>query len=170
MNNLLMSVKRWLATSNRKQKWTAVLTVVGLVCTIALLSFNGGQQTTREPLGSTPLYFAGAMIKLGIVLLLIVLSAVFARRWLRPGVGGKTVHHMHLMESVRLSPKQALHLVSVGDQQFLIGATDQNVALIAQVEGNPEITPVETVNVQPGLDFGSLLRSFNSDLPSGSSK
>ena len=101
MNNLLMSIKRWLATSNRKQKWTVVLTVVGLVCTIALLSFNGGQQTSRDPLGSTPLYFAGAMIKLGIVLLLIVLSAVFARRWLQPGVGGKTVHHMHLMESVR---------------------------------------------------------------------
>ena len=163
-------MKRWLDTSSKKQKWTAVLTIVGLLCTVALFSVNGGSQTSGEPLGSIPLYFAGALIKLVAVLLLIVVSAMFARRWLQPGLRGKTVRQMHLMESVRLSPKQALHLVSVGDQQFLIGATDQNVALIAQVDGALETSPVETTNAQPALDFGSVLHSFNIDLPGSSSR
>jgi flagellar biogenesis protein FliO len=77
---------------------------------------------------------------------------------------------MRLMESLRLSPKQALHLISVGDQQFLIGATDQNVAVIAQVESGVETALVATSNAQPGLDFGSVLQSFNINLRGGPSK
>lgn len=170
MNSLWIFLKRWLETSSRKQKWTAVLTVIGLLCTIALLSVNGGSQPSRDPLGSTPLYFAGAFIKLFIVLLLIVVCAILARRWLQPGIDGKTVHQMHLMESLRLSPKQALHLISVGDQHFLIGATDQNVAVIAQVESGAETALVEASNAQPGLDFGAVLQSLNIHLPGGSSR
>ena len=165
MNNLLILFKRWLETSSKKQKWTAILTVVGLICTVALLSLNGNAETPRDPLGSAPLYFASAFIKLVVVLLLIVVSALFARRWLQPGIHGKSVRQMRLMESVRLSQKQALHLVSIGDQQFLIGATDQNVTLISPVEVNANPAPVEATNPKPSLDFGSLLQSFNVNLP-----
>lgn len=170
MNHLLTLFKKWLDTSSKKQKWTAVLTVVGLLCTVALLSTNGVQKTTSDPLVSTPLYFVGAFVKMIVVLLLIVLSAVFARRWLQPGLHGKTIRQMRLMESVRLSPKQALHLVSVGDQQFLIGATDQSVTLISPVEVNFEPTSGEATNPQPGLDFSFLLQSFNTNSPGNSSK
>jgi flagellar biosynthetic protein FliO len=161
MNNLPMFLKRWVETSTRKQRWTTVLTVVGLFCTVALLSSNGGADKSGDPLGSTPLYFAGAFIKLVVVLLLILASAVFARRWLQPGIRAASVRKMRVMESVKLSPKQALHLVSVGDQQFLIGATDQSVTLISPVEVNLDPSPAEAANRQPGLDFGSLLQSFN---------
>jgi flagellar biosynthetic protein FliO len=170
MKNLLILFKRWFETSSKKQKWTALLTVVGLLCTIALFSLDGSGETSPDPLGSTPLYFAGAFIKLVVVLLLIVVSAIFARRWLQPGPHGKSVRQMRLMESVRLSPRQALHLVSIGDRQFLIGATDQNVTLISPVEVNFDTTPVEATNPQPTLDFGSLLQSFNINLPGHPSK
>jgi flagellar biosynthetic protein FliO len=164
MSSLLTAFRRWLETSTRKQKWTVVFTAVGLLCTVALLSMNGGSGTSRDALGSTPLYFAGALVKLIVVLLLIVASALFARRWLQPALAGKTVRQMRLVESVRLSPKQALHLVSVGDQQFLIGATDQNVALIAQMDGSFDPAPVKQTNTQPALDFGSVLQSINTGL------
>jgi flagellar protein FliO/FliZ len=170
MNNLLVLAKRWYETSSKKQRWTAVLTVVGLLCTLVLINLNGNTETARDPLGSTPLYFAGAFIKLVIVLLLIFVSAIFARRWLQPGLHGKSVRQMRLMESVRLSPKQALHLVSVGDQQFLIGATDQNVTLISQVEVELEPAPAEVTTPATGPDFGSLLQSFNVNLPGNPSK
>lgn len=170
MNHLLMLFRKWFETSSKKQKWTAVLTIVGLLCTIALLSINRAGETPRDPLGSTPLYFAGAFVKLVVVLLLIFASAIFARRWLQPGLHGKSVRQMRLMESVRLSPKQALHLVSVGDQQFLIGATDQNVTLISQVEVSLDPAVVEGTNTPPTLDFGSLLQSFNLNLPGRPSK
>lgn len=170
MNDLLASIKHWFESSSRKQKWTAGLTVLGLLCTVALLFMNGSTETTRDPLGSTPLYFAGALIKLLVVLLLIVVSAILARRWFQPSLHGKSVRQMRLVESVRLSPKQALHLVSVGDQQLLIGATDQNVTLITHVETSLDTAPAETTELQPASDFGSLLQSFNINLPGGSSK
>jgi flagellar biosynthetic protein FliO len=170
MNHLPMLLKKWVESSSRKQKWTAVLTIVGLFCTVVLLSINGGADNTGDPLGSTPLYFAGAFIKLVVVLLLILASAVFIRRWLQPGSRAASVRQMRLMESVRLSPKQALHLISVGDQQFLIGATDQSVTLIAPVEDRRDPSPVDAANSQPGLDFGFLLQSFNVDVPGNPSK
>lgn len=170
MDALLDFVKRWFETSSKKQKWTAVFTIVGMICTAALLSMNGSAQTTRDPLGSTPVYFVGAFIKLLVVLLLIVASAIFARRRLEPGLHGKTVRQMRLVETVRLSPKQALHLVSIGDQQLLIGATDQNVTLITHVEQSLETSPAEGTNSQPSLEFGSVLQSLNLNLFDGPSK
>lgn len=170
MTNLFVLIKKWFEASTRKQKWTTALTVVGLLCTITLFSLNGGTEAPRDPLGSTPLYFAGAFIKLIVVLLLIFGSAIFARRWLQPGLQGRSVRQMRLVESVRLSPKQALHLVSVGDQQFLIGATDQNVTLISPVEVEVDPVPTETTTSQPSPDFGSLLRSFSVNLPGNPSK
>jgi len=68
---------------------------------------------------------------------------------------------MQVIETVRLSPKQALHLVTVGDRQLLIGATDQNVSLLTPVE--LDLTPLE-VHAQPPVvkaDFASLLQSIN---------
>lgn len=170
MNELLAFIRRWFESSSKKQKWTVVLTVFGLVCTVILLSLNGSTETARDPLGSTPLYFAGAFIKLLVVLLLIFVSAILARRWLQPGLHGKAVRQMRLVETVRLSPKQALHLVSVGDQQLLIGATDQNVTLITHVETSLDTAPAETTDLQTASDFGSVLQSLSIHLPGGPTK
>jgi flagellar biogenesis protein FliO len=95
---------------------------------------------------------------------------VIFRRWLQLGPNGKLSRQMRLLETIRLSPKQALHLIAIGDQRLLIGATDQNVSLIAHVEDNILPTPVEEAQVQPGLDFGSLIQSFNFNLSSANLK
>jgi flagellar biogenesis protein FliO len=95
---------------------------------------------------------------------------VIFRRWLQLGPNGKAVRQMRLLETVRLSPKQALHLVAIGDQKLLIGATDQNVSLIAPIRGNINPAPAEEPQTQSGLDFGSLIQSFNFDLPTESLK
>jgi flagellar biogenesis protein FliO len=42
-----------------------------------------------------------------------------------------------LLETTRLSPRQALHLIRAGGQMYLIGATDQGVTLLAEVEPAP---------------------------------
>lgn len=147
-----------------------MLTILGLVCTVILLSLNGGSPTARDPLGSTPLYFASAFIKLLVILLLILVSASLARRWVQRGLHGNPARQMRLLETVRLSPKQALHLISVGEQQLLIGATDQGIALIAQVEPNSDAAPAEMTNPRAALDFGSLLQNFHIHWPGGSSQ
>ncbi|HEX2993790.1 MAG TPA: flagellar biosynthetic protein FliO [Anaerolineales bacterium] len=162
MSNLFSLAKRWYETSSRKQKLTAALLGVSLFSTLALFLLNGTSQAASDPLGSTPLYFIGVFIKLIAVLLLFVLSAVLFRRWSQSGSNARSVRQMRLLETVRLSPKQALHLISVGDQQLLIGATDQNVSLIAEVDC---ALASERAKPQPGLDFDALFKSMNMNPP-----
>jgi flagellar biosynthetic protein FliO len=154
-------LKKWLSTSTPRQKLTVSLLGFSLLATGALFALGETSGTSSNPLGSTPLYFVGVFVKLVGVLLLIVASAVIFRRWSSFSPAGTRVRHLHLLETVRLSPKQSLHLVSIGDQQILIGATDQSIALITPVESSLDFTPAEASPPQPGLDFASLLQTFN---------
>ena len=159
--NRISLLKKWFETASQKQKLTAILLGFSLLSTIVLFAMNGSSKTAADPLGSTPYYFVGVFVKLVGVLLLIVASAIIFRRWFQPGFNGKATRQLHLVETVRLSPKQALHLVSIGDQQLLIGATDQNVSLIAQVEQGLTDPQAEPTNAKPSLDFGTVLQNFN---------
>lgn len=161
MDTLIAKARKWLENSSPKQKLIASLTAFSLLATAALLSLGDTSSVTDDPLGSTPFYFVSAFIKLIAVLLLIVGSSVIFRRWYQGSPSGKSTKQMRLLETVRLSPKQALHLVAIGDQKLLIGATDQNVSLIAPIEDSLEPAPIEESQSQPSLDFGSMLRSFN---------
>jgi flagellar biosynthetic protein FliO len=154
-------LKKWLATSSPRQKLVAALLVFSLLATGVFLSLGGSSETSGNLLDSTPLFFLGVFVKLVGVLLLIVASAVIFRRWSSFSPTGRRVRHLRLIETVRLSPKQSLHLVSVGSQQLLIGATDQAIALITPVEVNLESSPVEASQTQPVQDFASLLQTFH---------
>jgi flagellar biosynthetic protein FliO len=133
MAGIISNIKKWFETSSQKQKLVVSLLAFSLLSTGVLLSLGNTTSPTQDPLGSTPFYFLSAFVKLMAVLLLIVGSSVIFRRWLQPGINGKTARQMRLIETIRLSPKQALHLVLIGDQKLLIGATDQNVSLIAPI-------------------------------------
>jgi flagellar biosynthetic protein FliO len=170
MFNPVNLLKKWLETSTPRQKLTAALLVFSLVATGALFALGGSSGTSGEPLGSTPFYFLGVSVKLVGVLLLIVASAVIFRRWTNISPTGSRVRHLHLLETVRLSPKQSLHLVAIGDQHVLIGATDQSISLITPVESGLDIAPVEAVQPQSALDFGSLLQTFKSRLSTETDK
>lgn len=161
MNVVMANIKKWIETSSKKQKVLVSLLAFSLFATAALLSVGGTSKVAADPLGSTPFYYLSAFVKLIAVLLLIVGSSVIFRRWLQPGTGSKTTRQMRLLEITRLSPKQSLYLILVGGQKLLIGATDQNVSLIASFEG--ELVPVTDEESQPqtGVDFGSMLRSFS---------
>jgi flagellar biosynthetic protein FliO len=161
MDAIMANIRKWLEGSSKKQKVFVSLLAFSLLATGALLSMGGTSNAASDPLGSTPFYYLSAFVKLIAVLLLIVGSSVIFRRWLQPNLSGKTGRQMHLVETIRLSPKQSLHLVMIGGQRLLIGATDQNVSLIAPIE--EELVPVTDEESQPqqGLDFGSMIRSFN---------
>jgi flagellar biosynthetic protein FliO len=158
-------IKKWMETSSKKQKLIAALVFFSLLATGVLFAAAGASQAANDPLGSTPFYYVSAFVKLIVVLLLIVGSSALLRRWLQIGPSGRVNRQMRLIETIRLSPKQALHLIVVGGQKFLVGATDQNVSLIASVDYNIEPAPAEETQPQQGLDFGSLLQTFNLNQP-----
>jgi flagellar biosynthetic protein FliO len=161
MNNLLLWFKKWLESSSKKQKQNAALYAFGALSTFVLFVLRGASSSTSDTLESTPLYFAGVFLKLIVVLLLIVASAVIFRRWSQNGLTGKKTRQVKLLETVRLSPKQALHLVSVGDQHLLVGATDQGISLLTQVEVDLNVVETELPKAQPGTDFTLLLQTLN---------
>jgi flagellar biosynthetic protein FliO len=161
MTEIIAKIRKWLEASSKKQKLVVALLAFSLLSTGMLLSLGNAASVAQDPPNSTPFYFLSAFVKLMAVLLLIVGSSVIFRRWLQPGLNGKTTRQMHLLETIRLSPKQALHLVLIGDQKLLIGATDQNVSLIAPIEDGLVPIPVEESQPQPGVDFGAMIQSFN---------
>ena len=170
MKDILVSLRKWFETSSQKQKLTAALLAFSLLSTFILFAMNGASQTTENPLGSTPLYFVSVFVKLIGVLLLIVVCSILFRRWMQPGSSKNSTRQLRLLETVRLSPKQAVHLVSIGNQQILIGATDQNISLLSQVDASLNVTEPESPAPQASLDFSSLLQTFSSQSSIKSSK
>lgn len=167
MNRLILLFKNWLETSTQKQKLMAALLVFSILSTLGLMVMKAASASTADPLESGPLYFVSVFAKLIVVLLLIFVCSVTFRRWLQPGFSGKKTRQLQLLETMRLSPKQALHLIAVGDQQLLVGATDQGISLVTRVEPSLDLTSTEPV-AQPRTDFSSVLQAFN--LPNRSDK
>lgn len=160
------SFQKWLKNSTPRNKLVAALLVFSLLSTGILIMISSSSDATSDPMASTPLYFLSVFVKLIGVLLLIVACAVIYNRWMNVGPKSGTDRQLHLLETVRLSPKQTLYLISVGDQQLLIGATDQNISLLTPVDGSFGAEQLSTVQSQQGLDFGSLVNSLNSTNPS----
>ncbi|GAP09694.1 flagellar biosynthetic protein FliO [Bellilinea caldifistulae] len=157
MTALRNRLQQWFAAASRKQKIQAVLLLVGVLASFGLVISGGAapQQPADEP---STLYFAGVVVKLIGVLLLIVGCGVIVMRWARNPRRLSRGGQMMVVETIRLSPKQALHLVRVGGQQFLVGATDQNISLISQVELADPADDEQPIPI--GQDFNRLLQGF----------
>jgi flagellar biosynthetic protein FliO len=143
----------------------ALLALLGLSSQVA----SGGQTSgtglsAGEPANLLALGIS-VLFKLGLVIVLIYASMIFLRRW-RVSIPSRPNRQISVLETARLSPRQAIHLVRVKDQLLLIGATDQGLSLLTEFD-----TPAgEQLPALAGLaskqasevfsgqsDFGSLL-------------
>jgi flagellar biosynthetic protein FliO len=165
MFDILTGIQKWFRDSTPQKKLTAVLLVTSVMATAIFLILSGSAESSSDPLANTPLYFTGVLVKLLGVLLLIVILAVLYGRWMNLGLRPNAVRQLRLVETLRLSPRQALYLVSVGDQQVLIGATDQSITLLSVLDGDFSTADSGSMPPVPGLDFGSLVQSFHSNPP-----
>jgi flagellar biogenesis protein FliO len=75
----------------------------------------------------------GVFVKLTLVTGLAYLGLFFLRRG-RGRFLVKTNRQLSVLETVHLSPRQALHLVRAGERVLLVGATDQSLTLLGPVE------------------------------------
>lgn len=97
---------------------------------------------------STTTLFLNIFWKLGLVLLLIYSAAIYLRRR-QSGLHALRRKQIQVLETTHLSPHRALHLVKVGDQTYLIGATDHNIQLLSQVAEAQSHSPAETEEAIP---------------------
>jgi flagellar biosynthetic protein FliO len=93
------------------------------------------------------------LLKLGVVIGLIYACLYLLKRWRGPlGAAGR---RLAVLETTRLSTRQSLHLVRVGSQVLLIGATDGGLSLLAELDEAGEAGPA----VEPaGEAFAGLLQ------------
>jgi flagellar biosynthetic protein FliO len=178
------ALRNWWNKSSKKQRMLAVLFLVGILATGMLLIISDSpyyrsagapaqvvqsqpagesdglfSTNPMDPMGSS-LYYAGVVIKVVAVLMLIIGCGVVLRRW-QTRRGGLLGRQMRVVESIRLSPKQAIHLVKVGDHTVLIGATDQNISMLSEVDFEPLPVAAE-ITQETGTasaSFSDLLRS-----------
>ncbi len=122
--------------------------------------FSNGEETVSQ--GGLVL---DVIFKLGIVVVLIYVSLLLLKRW--QDAGGKMPggilsmrmkeRQLTVLETTRLSPRQALHLVKVGSQTVLIGATDQALTLLTEVDDLPAPAIPDQTTAKAGPGFSRLL-------------
>jgi len=175
-------LERWLniirAQDQKHRKFYLFLGLIVLisVVVIAVLSRKGlapvGEADPRTNSLDTFGLLLDVFWKLGVVLFLIIVSFRLFGRF-RNQTLKETNSHLMVLESVQLAPQQALHLIQVGDQTLLIGATDHGLSRLSAVELSPKALEEfqEADNSASGEKlFQSLLQNQLQDWTKGGTK
>ncbi len=101
--------------------------------------------------------FIDITVKLGVVLLIIFIS-LNLMRWLQNRSVGQVVRELSIRESIRLSQRQAIHIISVGSKEILVGATDQSITYLADLDQTSELGAQPEDQLAP-KEFDKLLGS-----------
>lgn len=133
---------------------------LGLVLYLAWEALSGTRPASGVVAAPDPLASGGLLVdvilKLGLVIALIYGSLYALRRWPGGALGARPARRLAVLETSRLSPRQAIHLLRVGERTLLVGATDQAVTLLADLEPDP----LPAVEPQPApAPFVDLLRA-----------
>lgn len=128
--------RKWL-TWFRNQSRIVQTVIIIAVCVLLIVgiwvsSFTYTEKSSSELVDSTG-WMISVFLKLLLVIMLIIGAAIVAKRWMSGAVQGKT-RQMQVIETLPLNPKRALHIIKVGNQTLLIGATDQNITLISELD------------------------------------
>lgn len=100
-----------------------------------------------------------------IVLGLLGLFYYFAQRLMNPSASGISKRRIKVVERVSLGDKRVLLLVQVGQQQLLLGATNNNISMLSPlgqdepIEELPEGEKSEEAGL-PRFSFRQLLESL----------
>jgi flagellar biogenesis protein FliO len=140
-------LERWLNIIRAQdQKHRKIYLFLGLIVLISVVAIAVLSKRGLVPVGEAgpqpnSLDTFGLLLdvfwKLGVVLFLIIVSFRLLGRF-RSQTLKETNSHLIVLESVQLAPQQALHLIQVGDQTLLIGATDHGLSRLSAVELSPK--------------------------------
>jgi flagellar biosynthetic protein FliO len=130
---------RWWKSASTQARWVAGIVLFSLICTAALMliadsvAVSGAAGTSSAVADPSPLFYLDAVLKLLFVIGLFIGGAILTRHFSGKKIFNDPSRQLELLETLRLSPRQALHLVRVGERSLLIGATDQSFSLLADM-------------------------------------
>jgi flagellar biosynthetic protein FliO len=116
--------------ADARLKWGAIGVGV-LAAAGVILYFAAGGDSSSDSLAALA---AQMLAKTALVLGLLFLTLAGLKRWQTTGV---RTRRLSVVETLRLSPRQSLHLVRVGERYLLIGASESQVSLLTEVTELP---------------------------------
>jgi len=110
--------------------------------------------TASMPVFAAPaadMNIATTLAALMLVVVLILFLAWLVKRMKLPGLQGGDAS-LKILRQLPLGQKERIVLLQVGEEQMLIGVTQQNISLLSKLE-----QPLSTNEVQGGGEFASHL-------------
>jgi flagellar biogenesis protein FliO len=137
-NERLMAILMYL---RKMPRWALILLTVTVIIILGVAMFlllpqNETSKGDASYLNSTGLAFS-VFLKMGVVILLIGGLAIILRRWKTRGSVSQT-KLISVVETVHLTQHRTLYLLNIDGQKILIGATDQSMTNLYQVNSTNE--------------------------------
>jgi flagellar biosynthetic protein FliO len=145
----------WMKTWMGWPRWAQVTSLIGLMVLLTAGWMLAGAGADPQPNASDPfkdpaLLMASVFLKL-VIVVLIMIAALWLLRRIQGGGWKATARQVQVLETTHLSPRRAIHLIQIGDRKLLIGATDQSVSLLTEIDDQP----IESGD--PSATFADLL-------------
>ncbi|HEY9077918.1 MAG TPA: flagellar biosynthetic protein FliO [Anaerolineaceae bacterium] len=155
---LLDNLKERWKTLPKWLQFVLLIAALGLTWLVSELISTGNYQGSGADLTSSTVSLGiSTFFKLLVVLILIYVIAISFMQW-RGNPFARKTQRMAVVETLQLTPKRALHLVKIGEQILLVGATDHGITLLRSF--NPDELPEEEMAaVATGMSFSGILHN-----------
>lgn len=127
---LLYVWKRW--RSDRRWFWGG-LGLASLGGAALIYGAWSGDLTSSDSLLGLSLQM---FFRAGVVIGLLYLSLAVLKRW---QTGGARQRRLETLETLRLSPRQTVHLIRIDGRTLLVGASDAQINLLTEVDSANDI-------------------------------
>jgi flagellar biosynthetic protein FliO len=128
----------------------AVVLISGLLAGRSMRGSEGGAASDKAEFEGSPLFAGdpnlwskgesfgtGELASKTIIAVVLVVgfgaAALYASKKLLPRITGLPGKEIRIVETAHLGPRKAVHLVRIGDQRFLIGSTNERIAMLANL-------------------------------------
>jgi flagellar biosynthetic protein FliO len=134
---IMLARLKWWQNLPRWAQVTVLVLAGGLfILGLALNQASPAGSPAPETTSMTGLWLDAAG-KLVVILALIGGAALVLKHWQR-SPWRTAERKIAVVETVHLAPRRAIHLVRVGGQHLLVGATDQAITLLSEIEIEPQ--------------------------------
>ncbi|MCB1215707.1 MAG: flagellar biosynthetic protein FliO [Deltaproteobacteria bacterium] len=116
-----------------------ILSSLSIACSFFFLSLDLQAQEAGPPPVKD---FSGLFITMVLALLAVIAFAFVLIKWLLPRLltpkNLRRGSRLKVLERYGLEPRKALYLVELQGRRLLLGASEQNLNLLAELKSNPE--------------------------------
>jgi flagellar biogenesis protein FliO len=88
------------------------------------------------------------MILSVLIVVILGVAVVYVSKRLLPKIPHLTDRAIRITESVSLGPNRMVHLLETGGRKFLIGSTNENITMLADVTDTPTYLPSQETAVE----------------------